>query len=336
MRIPEHGDGESEDGPVDSSQAETADELLLSLSPYSSWREGKLGVDSGKTWTTSETAGLPKKNHSNIPSTVAYVNHRGNATLKSPEKKEVVAASKSERQAREDEPAVEPKCIVRSPRLTPQLIAAIRLIVPHLDLSPCEESRRVWEMDQNASCWAEYESLAPLLTRLQKPKSVLEIGPGLGRSIIFFTKMFGWDSSAFHAYEGNGDVAKYTLMGPRFKDSYCGNIPMLNEMLKHNGIHNVVVFDARRTALSELPGPYDLLFSFFGIGFHWALDHFWEDLLPLMDSSTVAVFTVPHHFRGFRYMNDVFHRVLPLRPVWPPGAEMGLLVVSFSPLPQGF
>ena len=189
--------------------------------------------------------------------------------------------------------------VFRAPPLTSELVKAIRLISPHLNMKSGERDRLAWEEDQNASCWCEYEALAPLLGSIPQPRKVLEIGPGLGRSIVFFSKKLGWESSDIHLYEGDGDRTKYTTLGPRFEDSFCGNIKILRHVLHYNGVQNTTIVDAKQTKLSDLPGPYDLLYSFYSIGFHWSLEFFLDDLLGLMSHQSVAIFSIPEEFSIF-------------------------------------
>ncbi len=73
-----------------------------------------------------------------------------------------------------------------SPPLDGDLIRAIKAITPQFSLRADETSRRVWELSQNGSSWAEYEALRPVLDDLPQPARVLEIGPGMGRSVVFF------------------------------------------------------------------------------------------------------------------------------------------------------
>ena len=169
--------------------------------------------------------------------------------------------------------------IFRAPPLTPELIAAIKLISPQYDLAPSERDRLFWEADQNGACWGEYEALEPFLSRIPSDTNILEIGPGMGRSLVFFAKKLGWRGNQLHAYEGNGQMTKYTFLGPRFEDSFCGNITELRRVLDFNGIRDVTIFDAGTTSLQKLPGSYFLIYSFYSIGFHWSLEHFLDDLL---------------------------------------------------------
>jgi len=206
--------------------------------------------------------------------------------------------------------------VFRSPPLTPELIAAIKLISPHCDFAPTEKHRSFWEADQNGACWSEYEALSPLLGALRKPKKILEIGPGMGRSLVFFSKTLGWQDSEIHAFEGNGTTTRYTVLGPRFQDSFCGNIKVLQDILRFNGVNNVRVFNAQEFSLAQLPGPYDLLYSFYSIGFHWSLEYFLDDLLPLLHENSVALFTVPSNFQPFPKLKSIPHRIIDWKTAW--------------------
>ncbi len=186
----------------------------------------------------------------------------------------------------------------RSPPLDKEMIAAVKLITPQFHLRSTENSRRVWELSQNGSAWAEYLALESVLSTFPKPKRVLDIGPGLGRSTVFFKKKLDWDHVPFDLYEANGDRTDYTRLGDRTANSFCGNIACLKRVLEFNGVANWTVHDAASLdfRLDHMPGPYDLLYSFYGIGFHWSLEDYWEDLQPLLHDDSLAVFTVPDAF----------------------------------------
>ena len=218
--------------------------------------------------------------------------------------------------------------VFHAPPLTPELVGAIRLISPQLEFDTSEKCRLTWEKDQNGACWGEYEALAPLLASLPRPQRILEIGPGLGRSVVFFSKKLEWGASEIQLYEGNGSTTKYDLMGPRFEDSFCGNIPMLRYVLDYNGIQNATILDAARSKLSELPGPYDLLYSFYSIGFHWSLEPFLDDLLKLMHDGSTAIFTIPQEFKPFPRLTQLSYRIIDWKAVWPKDISHKMLVLS--------
>jgi hypothetical protein len=226
--------------------------------------------------------------------------------------------------------------VFHAPQLTPHLGAAIKLIgLQYSDLTIGEKFRSVWEADQNASCWGEYEALAPLFRLMPKPKKILEIGPGMGRSLVFFSKKLGWEDSDLHAYEGEGNTPKYTHMGPRFDDSYCGDITALRSVLDFNGVQNVTIFNAADVRLEHLPGrPYDLLYSFYSIGFHWSLEHFLDDILSLLHDRSIAVFTIPPEFQPFPKLTELSHQIINCKAAWPKNRWLKLLILSKGTLPN--
>ena len=220
----------------------------------------------------------------------------------------------------------------RAPPLTPELVAAIKLISPQFHLRRDEPSRRFWELNQNGLSWGEYEALEPFLSRLEAPPSqVLDIGPGLGRSVIFFKKTAHWESVPFHLYEGSGSSTKYTKAGPRFDDSFCGNFEALEALLRFNDIEHYQIFDARETAdLSQLPGPYDFIYSFFAVGFHWSIVHFLDDLMNLMHDRSIGAFTLHDRFVDFDALAGVPHKIVTFRRSWPRERWSKMLVLCKS------
>ena len=162
-------------------------------------------------------------------------------------------------------PPLDPKLaamerVYRAPPMTRTLRAAIKPICPGFNLGLNDRDRAYWESDQNGASWSEYQALKPVLESVPQDGKILEVGPGLGRSMVFFAKKLGW--SDLSAFEGNGSKTKYTYLGPRFEDSFCGNIEKLRHSLDFNGLKNVTIFDASKMKLGEIPGKYDLLYSF--------------------------------------------------------------------------
>ena len=224
--------------------------------------------------------------------------------------------------------------VFHAPPFTQELVAAIKLVTPHFELTTSEKCRAFWEADQNGSCWGEYDALAPVFRSMPRPAKILEIGPGLGRSLVFFSRKLGWENSEIDVYEGEGTITKNTVLGPRFDDSFCGNIKMLRHILEYNNIRNVRIFNSRDTQMAELPGPYHFIYSFYSVGFHWSLEHFLDDLLPLMDDKSVAVFTAPTHFSPFPKMKDLAYSIVDYNPVWPENEKLTLLIIGKKSIPR--
>jgi hypothetical protein len=232
-----------------------------------------------------------------------------------------------------DERLAKMERVFHAPPLTKELVASIKLISPHCNFTTDERYPALWEADQNGACWGEYEALAPLFRSMPRPVKVLEIGPGMGRSLVFFSKKLGWEDVRIDAYEGDGSRTKYTILGPRFENSFCGNLDMLRYVLDHNGVRNVTVINAASTRLADLPGPYDFLYSFYSIGFHWAIENFLDDLLPLMHDRSVAVFTVPEEFTPSLRLQKLAYRIIGWKTAWPKDGHLKLLVLGTQTLP---
>jgi SAM-dependent methyltransferase len=217
--------------------------------------------------------------------------------------------------------------VFRAPPLTPELVAAIKLIAPHFQITTDDKYRKIWEADQNAACWAEYLALAPVLEALPHPIRILEIGPGLGRSLVFFSKKFGWADNDLHAYEGEGATTKYTMDGPRFEDSFCGNIGELRKVLAYNGIDGVTMHDAKAQPLAAIGERFDLIYSFYSIGFHWALEHFLDEILGLMNDGGTAIFTLAPDYRMPASVAAVPHRIVESRSPLTKRKSISLIVL---------
>jgi hypothetical protein len=100
------------------------------------------------------------------------------------------------------------------------------------------------------------------------------------------------------------------MSGPRFEDSFCGTISELASALDYNGIHNVTMYDASLTALKNLPGPFGLIYGFYTIGYHWSLEHFFDEIIGLMAKDGTAIFTVTDDFTPFAELQQVPHRIV--------------------------
>jgi hypothetical protein len=70
------------------------------------------------------------------------------------------------------------------PPLRREFASAINLISPQYKMVTNEKCCAFWEAESNGSCWGEYEALAPVFQSMPKPRKILELGPGFGRSIV--------------------------------------------------------------------------------------------------------------------------------------------------------
>lgn len=231
--------------------------------------------------------------------------------------------------------------LYQAPEFTEEVVKAVRLIDTLLSLKANEKSRLLWQGECNAASFVEYEALLPLFSQLPKPKKILEIGAGLGRSAVVFGKKRLWDEdAAVHLYDTNGSQTKYKQKyydrPPQWPDvsSFCGNLQLLEAFLRHNGMANTTILDAALSPLSALPGPYDLIYGFYSIGFHWSIAHYLDDLEPLMDRKTVVICTLNKHFAAFPRLSDYSTRVLQAAGTKKGARPLSFLAMSKSALPE--
>ncbi len=226
-----------------------------------------------------------------------------------------------------------------APPFTEDVVEAIRLIATRLPLKADEASRLLWQRESNAASESEYEAVAPIFEGVAKPKRVLEIGPGFGRSVVFFEKKGLWEGGEISLYDADGAETKYKQKyydhPPKWPDisSFCGNLALLRSILDFNGVTNYRLFDAAQISLKALPGPYDLIYGFFSIGFHWSLEYYLDDLDPLLHPASLLLCTLNKSFRPFPRLEEYSTRVLECSEIKKNSAPLHLLLLSKGPLP---
>lgn len=237
--------------------------------------------------------------------------------------------------------ASDPNPLFLAPPFTEDMVKAVRLISTRLALGADERSRLLWQKECNDASLMEYNALQPLFAHLPKPKKILEVGPGLGRSCVVFSKMNVWEKdAAIHLYDADGAETKYKQkhydQPPKWPDtsSFCGNSSVLKQILHYNGIANYEMFDASRVELKALPGPYDLIYGFYSIGFHWSLDNYLDDLAPLMDQRSVLICTLNKHFAPFPRLANYSTRILRSGKVKAGLRPVSFLALSKTELPE--
>lgn len=150
----------------------------------------------------------------------------------------------------------------------------------------------------------------------------------MGRSVVFFSKKLGWSESKIDAYEGEGTETKCTVMGPRFYDSFCGNIGVLTAILEYNKITNVEIINSADVPMNAINKKYDPLYSFCSIGFHWSIEHFLNDLEKLMAPDALGIFALPPQFKPPEELDDWKYTVLDWKAVWPKDVTLKLLLLE--------
>ncbi len=240
------------------------------------------------------------------------------------------------------DPAVEQmEQVFQMPEFTPAVVASVSLINPQWSLRADEPSRSLVQKEANAMSQREYEALSPLFAQVPKPQRVLEVGPGFGRSAAYFGKKGVWDDRAkIHLYDTDGTETRYNFKyysrPPQWPDvsSFCGSLSLLKSFLDFNHVSNVEFFDAAKMPLRQLPGSYDLIYSFFSLGFHWSLSFYLDDIEPLLGDRSIFICTLHKNFEPFPELRNFSTRILPCRRTKKNAPLLRLLALSKSALPE--
>ena len=125
-------------------------------------------------------------------------------------------------------------------------------------------------------------------------------------------------------------------MGNRSNESFCGNLEYLAEILEYNNTKNYEIFNADEYnfRLNNLPGPYDLIYSFYGVGYHWSLEHWIDEVIAMMKEKSLAIFTVPYNFTPFEALKTVEFSTIKCSCPWAPHSEFLLLLLSKKKIPR--
>jgi hypothetical protein len=216
-----------------------------------------------------------------------------------------------------------------SPPLDSELLAAIKRIAPHLGLNCDEWSRELWELDQNASSLVEFEVMSQFISASRLPR-ILELGAGLGRSLIYLAKSMDWHAHQFHVYDASGAGIPYSIGAERNASTFCSDLVQLRRILDYNGLAQVTVHDANTCDLSDLAdlgAPYDVIYSFFSVGYHWHISDFLDDLRALMTESSVGLFGIPSSMNGTLALPGFEYELLPIKYISDVPLPMSLLVL---------
>lgn len=132
------------------------------------------------------------------------------------------------------------------------------------------------------------------------PKNVLEIGGGIGRASVYFSKRYGWEETNFYMLDGNsGDTQICPVAGKGQKDFY-NSFAATEEFCQANGIdkNRLFLLDADNNEWENLPIKFDLIYSFLSIGFHWSIHLYLDRLHKFCTPNTRLIFGMRGTDRG--------------------------------------
>jgi SAM-dependent methyltransferase len=151
---------------------------------------------------------------------------------------------------------------------------------------------QIWEAELNIDIYSdlslhEFEQIEPYIGN---PKTVLEVGCGLGRGSIFLNHLLKDDTVGYTLADRTGYTANTGAYMPD-EDEFYNDLELTADFCKLNGIKNVATFDTEKDNWSQLPKA-DLIFSLCSFGMHVSIDRYMDRLLSASKPTTTMIFGI--------------------------------------------
>jgi len=130
---------------------------------------------------------------------------------------------------------------------------------------------------------------------VKDPKTVLDLGCGIGRASVYFHKRFNWNAKVFlvDGDEGNKQI------GDGKKPGYYNRFTATELFCTANGLTD---FEVSKTIPDR---KFDLIYSFLAFGFHWPIEYY--DLKPYCHENTKLIFGIQPDTKvtGYHILKEV-------------------------------
>ena len=149
---------------------------------------------------------------------------------------------------------------------------------------------QIWEAKSNLDVYNNlglYEFIQ-IEHYLGNPKTVLEVGCGLGRGSIFLNHLLKNDKVKYVLADRTGYTSNSGNYNPD-KDEFYNDLVLTKDFCELNGIKNVRTFDTELddwTSLSKV----DLIFSLCSFGMHVSIKRYIDRLMATANDSCTMIF----------------------------------------------
>lgn len=171
---------------------------------------------------------------------------------------------------------------------------------------------QVWETSNGLSVYSnlslhEYEQYGRYIER---PKVVLDIASGLGRTSIYLNKRLRKPRPLFILADRTGRTNNTGDFDPP-EDEYYNDLQMTREFCRINGLSFIRTFDTELENWHSLP-PIDLVISTIGIGFHVPIERYMPQLYRVLSPDGMMIFGTRmgcYHVDSFKelFRESTFH-----------------------------
>lgn len=149
---------------------------------------------------------------------------------------------------------------------------------------------QIWEAKDDLSVYNQLSvhEFTQIEKFINQPKTVIEVGCGLGRGSIYLNQLLKDDSVEYFLCDRTGYTENTGAYDPP-NDEFYNDLKLTESFCRLNGIKNVTTFDTEQDDWSTLPQA-DFLFSLCSFGMHVHIERYIERLISVVKPTSTMVF----------------------------------------------
>jgi SAM-dependent methyltransferase len=169
---------------------------------------------------------------------------------------------------------------------------------------------QIWEAKQNLSVYSDLSlfEFTQFEEHIGSPKTVLEVGCGLGRGSIFLNHLLRDDKVSFILADRTGYTANTGAFDPEV-DEFYNDLELTADFCQQNGIKKFRTFDTEVDDWATLPKA-DLIFSLCSFGMHVRIERYIDRLIASAKPKSTMIFGTRGAGYGPASFDNQFQEVL--------------------------
>lgn len=152
----------------------------------------------------------------------------------------------------------------------------------------------------------EYAHYKPYLP--EKPRYVLDMCSGLGRTAIYLNHIYDSPSITFFLADRNGRTKNTGDFDPP-QEEYYNDLSLAVKFCIDHGLHHFEAFDVEEADWSKLP-RIDLIISTLGLGFHVPIERYIDRLMSVAAKDCTLIFGCRQEKYDAASFEHLFHESL--------------------------
>lgn len=159
---------------------------------------------------------------------------------------------------------------------------------------------QVWEAKPQIDVYSElseFEHRQTVQFFPDKPKVIMDLGCGIGRSAIALNWHYNDPDITYILADRQGKTENLGIFFPG-EDEYYNDFEATKSFVELNGLTNYIIFDTEKDDWSSLP-KIDFVSSRCACGFHFPIDRYMDKLLPIASDNVTMIFGLNQYYRNF-------------------------------------